>query len=51
MSEIKSKILMGDCLEVLATYPDSFFDLIITSPPPTPTVVQILMLGLSPMTT
>ncbi len=33
MSEIKSKILMGDCLEVLATYPDSFFDLIITSPP------------------
>jgi DNA modification methylase len=33
MSEIKSKILMGDCLEVLATYPDNFFDLIITSPP------------------
>ncbi len=24
---------MGDCLEVLATYPDNFFDLIITSPP------------------
>jgi site-specific DNA-methyltransferase (cytosine-N4-specific) len=33
MSEIKSKILMGDCLEILATYPNNFFDLIITSPP------------------
>ena len=24
---------MGDCLEMLTTYPDNFFDLIITSPP------------------
>ncbi|MEK8017749.1 MAG: DNA methyltransferase [Candidatus Parabeggiatoa sp.] len=33
MSEIKSEIHLGDCLEVLATYPDHYFDLIITSPP------------------
>ena len=33
MSEIKSEIHLGDCLEVLATYPNNFFDLIITSPP------------------
>jgi len=33
MPEIKSKIHLGDCLEILATYPDNFFDLIITSPP------------------
>jgi len=33
MPEIKSKIHFGDCLEILATYPDNFFDLIITSPP------------------
>ncbi len=33
MSEIKSDIHFGDCLEILATYPDNFFDLIITSPP------------------
>jgi DNA modification methylase len=31
--EIKSEIHLGDCLEILATYPDNFFDLIITSPP------------------
>ena len=33
MSEIKSEIHLGDCLEVLASYPNNFFDLIITSPP------------------
>ncbi|HAI68482.1 MAG TPA: site-specific DNA-methyltransferase, partial [Gammaproteobacteria bacterium] len=33
MPEIKSEIHLGDCLEVLATYPDHYFDLIITSPP------------------
>jgi DNA modification methylase len=33
VSEIKSEIHLGDCLEVLATYPNNFFDLIITSPP------------------
>jgi len=33
MLEIKSKIHLGDCLEVLANYPDNFFDLIMTSKP------------------
>jgi len=33
MQKIKSNIHFGDCLEILATYPDNFFDLIITSPP------------------
>jgi len=33
MPKIKSNIHFGDCLEILATYPDNFFDLIITSPP------------------
>ncbi len=33
VSEIKSKIHLGDCLEILTRYPDNFFDLIITSPP------------------
>lgn len=32
-TEIKSEIHLGDCLEILATYPDNFFDLIVTSPP------------------
>jgi site-specific DNA-methyltransferase (adenine-specific) len=33
MPEIKSEIRNGDCLQILANYPDNFFDLIITSPP------------------
>lgn len=30
---IKTDILTGDCLDILKTYPDNFFDLIVTSPP------------------
>jgi site-specific DNA-methyltransferase (adenine-specific) len=33
MQDIPSKIHLGDCLDILADYPDDFFDLIITSPP------------------
>ena len=33
MPVIKADIYLGDCLEVLAAYPDNVFDLIITSPP------------------
>ena len=33
MREIRTEILGGDCLEVLAKFPDSSFDLIVTSPP------------------
>ena len=33
MKEIKTDILLGDCLEVLHQFPDNQFDLIITSPP------------------
>ncbi len=33
MPEINSDIYLGDCLEILASYPDNSFDLIITSPP------------------
>ena len=33
MEQIKTKIENGDCLEVLKQYPDSFFNLIVTSPP------------------
>ena len=33
MPIIKADIYLGDCLEVLASYPDNVFDLIITSPP------------------
>ncbi len=31
--EINTRIAKGDCLDILADYPDNFFDLIITSPP------------------
>ncbi len=33
MREIKSEIKHGDCLNVLADFPDNTFDLIVTSPP------------------
>ncbi len=33
MTETKCEIRLGDCKEVLREYPDSFFDLIVTSPP------------------
>jgi len=33
MEKIQTDILHGDCLDILKTYPDNFFDLIITSPP------------------
>ena len=33
MSEVKTEILTGDCLEVLKEYQENLFDLIITSPP------------------
>jgi site-specific DNA-methyltransferase (adenine-specific) len=33
MEEIKNKIICGDCLEVLKTWPDNFIDCVITSPP------------------
>ena len=33
MKEIKTDILLGDCLEILCQFPDNQFDLIITSPP------------------
>lgn len=32
-TELNTQIHIGDCLEVLKTYPDNFFDLIVTSPP------------------
>lgn len=31
--QIETDILLGDCLDILANFPDDFFDLIITSPP------------------
>ena len=33
MKQITTDILQGDCLDVLKTFPDQVFDLIITSPP------------------
>lgn len=30
---MKNKIICGDCLEVMKTFPDESFDLVITSPP------------------
>jgi len=33
MKTLESIIKCGDCAEVLLDYPDSFFDLIVTSPP------------------
>lgn len=33
MEQIKTEILTGDCLELLRSYPDNFFNLIVTSPP------------------
>ncbi len=33
MRKIESIIKCGDCVNVLLDYPDSFFDLIVTSPP------------------
>jgi len=33
MELIKTKILTGDCLELLTEFPDNFFNLIVTSPP------------------
>ena len=33
MRELKTDILFGDCLEVLRTFADNSFDLIVTSPP------------------
>lgn len=33
VQEVQTKILLGDCLDKLAYFPDSTFDLIITSPP------------------
>ncbi|MCX7896864.1 MAG: site-specific DNA-methyltransferase [Rhodocyclaceae bacterium] len=30
---VEAKIIEGDCLAALASYPDEFFDLIVTSPP------------------
>ena len=31
--EVKTEIKLGDCLEILAQFPDNTFDLIVTSPP------------------
>ena len=33
MRKVVTEFRQGDCLEVLRTYPDNFFDLIVTSPP------------------
>lgn len=33
MKQIETEIIQGDCLDVLASYPDNFFQLIVTSPP------------------
>lgn len=33
MKKLNTDILCGDCLDVLKSYPDNFFDLIVTSPP------------------
>lgn len=33
VTELKTDIRVGDCLDVLKEFPDNFFDLIITSPP------------------
>lgn len=33
MKKLNTDILCGDCLDVLQSYPDNFFDLIVTSPP------------------
>ena len=33
MPQIQTDIVQGDCLEALASYPDNFFQLIVTSPP------------------
>jgi len=33
MKKIQTDILHGDCVDILKKYPDSFFDLLITSPP------------------
>ena len=29
----KNKVIQGDCLEVLKTFPDNYFDSLITDPP------------------
>jgi DNA modification methylase len=31
--EVQTNIMLGDCLEKLAHFPDNTFDLIVTSPP------------------
>ena len=33
MAQRQTEIVQGDCLEALSTYPDDFFQLIVTSPP------------------
>jgi DNA modification methylase len=33
LTEIKTDIRLGDCLDILPSFPDEFFDLIVTSPP------------------
>ena len=33
MKQVKTRITKGDCLKVLKSYPDDYFDLIVTSPP------------------
>ena len=33
MQEVQTEIIQGDCLEVLRSFPDGTFDLIVTSPP------------------
>jgi len=33
MNQVQTDIIHGDCLDVLALYPDNFFQLIVTSPP------------------
>ncbi len=33
MIQIEARLEQGDCLDVLQSYPDNFFDLIVTSPP------------------
>ena len=33
MSQVETKLYLGDCLEVLKSLPDDSIDLIITSPP------------------
>lgn len=33
VEEVENKIINGDCLEVMKTFPDKSIDIIITSPP------------------